>query len=262
MEAIKIDWLRADLAVARAAHQHSRGQDRDALASYHRALALLQGSDTRTTIMRADILLELGELANSRQEWSTASQYLAEVIALRESAFGPAHPELIPALRGLGVARAGAQEVRDAARSFGRALSIAKQSSLAPRTLASLHAAMGDLEATQGQHGLAATHYADAVTALEGTRSDAQLADALLGLEQSADAQATAALERASVLAGRVGWKGNKRATLYEGLGRSLADADPAAATDAFREALETATDADAVRIEERLATVSEPPAP
>lgn len=264
VDAIKIDRLRAQLLVARAAHQHSRGQDRDALASYHRAMALLQDSDTRTRVMRADILLELGELANSRQEWTTASQYLAEVITVRESAFGPAHPELIPALRSLGIAQAGAQESRDAGRTFDRALVIAKQSSLAPRTLAALHAAMGELETTQGHHGLAATHYADAVTALEGTRSDAQLADVLLGLglarlEQSADAQATAALERASVLAGRVGWSGKKRASLYEALGLSLADVDADAAIDAFREALETATDSDADRIEERLAAISDP---
>lgn len=263
VDALKIDRLRAQLLVSRAAHQHSLGQDRDALASYHRAMALLQGGDTRITIMRADILLELGELANSRQEWNTASQYLAEVITVRESAFGPAHPELVPALRSLGVAQAGAQEHRDAARTFDRALVIAKQSSLEPRTLAALHAAMGELEATQDQHGLAATHYADAVTALEGTRSDAQLADVLLGLglarlEQGADAQATAALERASVLAGRVGWSGKKRASLYEALGRTLADVDAEAAIDAFREALETATDSDSVRIEERLAAISE----
>lgn len=264
VDALKIDRLRAQLWVARAAHQHSLGEDRDALASYHRALALLQESDTRSTIIRGDILLELGELANSRQEWSTAAQYLGEVITLRESTFGPAHPELIPALQGLGVAQAGAKEHRDAARSFDRALVIAKQSSPGPRTLASLHAGMGELEASQGQHALAATHYAEAVTELDGIKSDAQLADVLLGLglahlDTGADAQATAALERASVLAGRVGWGGKKRTGLYEALGRSLVDVDSAAATEAFNEALETATDADAERIEERLAALAEP---
>ncbi|MGH1345755.1 MAG: protein kinase domain-containing protein [Nannocystales bacterium] len=264
VDAIKLERLRAQLFVAQAAHQHSRGQDRDALASYHRALALLQDSDTRTTILRADILFELGELANTRQEWSTASQYLVEVITLRESTFGPAHPELVSALQGLGVANAGANKHREAARSFDRALVIAKQSSLSPDTLASLHVAMGKLETAQDQHSLAAAHYADAVTALDGTKSDAQLADALLGLglahlEGSANAQATAALERASVLAGRVGWTGKKRASLYEALGRSLIDVESDAAAEAFREALETATDADAVRIEELLATLGEP---
>jgi len=263
VDAIKLDRLQAQLFVARAAHHHSRGQDRDALASYHRALALLQDTDTRTTILRADILLELGELANSRQEWNTASQYLVEVTALRESTFGPAHPELVSALQGLGVAQAGAQEQREATRSFDRALVIAKQSSLAPRALASLHAAMGELEATQGHHRLAATHYADAATALEGTKNDALLADVLLGLGlarlEGNAALATAALERASVLAGRVGWTGNKRASVYEALGRSLLDVDADAAADAFNEALKTASGTDAARIEERLTAIVEP---
>lgn len=269
VDAVKIDRLRAQLFEARAAHQHNRGQDRDALASYHRALALLQDSGTRTTILRADILLDLGELANSRQEWNTASQYLGEVITLRESTFGPAHPELVSALHGLGVAQAGAQEQREAARSFDRALEIAKQSSLAPRALASLHAAMGELEAAQDHHRAAATHYAEAVAALEGTRSDALLADVLLGLGlarlEGNAAQATTALERATVLAGRVGWSGKKRTSVYEALGRSLLDDDPTAnaeaAAEAFHEALETATGADAERIEERLAAFDEPTA-
>ncbi len=263
VEAIKLDRLRAHLLVARAAHQRSQGQDRDALASYHRALALLPDGDTRATITRADILFELGGLANGRQEWSTAARYLAEVITLRESTFGPAHPELIAALQSLGVAQAGAQETDEAARSFERALVIANQSSLEPEALASLHSAMGELEAQQGQHGLAATHFADAALALEGTKNDAQLAEVLLGLglarlETGSDAQAAAVLERASILAGRVGWSGTKLTPLYEALGRSLADADPDAAADALHKALETATDADLVRIEAQLAAFDE----
>lgn len=244
VDAIKVDRLQAQLLVARGEYQRLMGHDRDALASYHRALALLQDDDTRTTIARSDILLELGELANNREEWTTASQYLAEVSTIRERVFGPAHPELVQPLRALGRAQAGLGQPEDATMTFDRALAIAGQSSPAPRTVAGLHVAIAELEASRGQPAVAAKHYAEAVTTLEGTKNDDLLAETLLGLglsrlDAGTPAKATPALERASVLAARVGWTKARRSALAEALGRSLVDADPEAALDAFRKALE-----------------------
>jgi len=258
VDALGVDRLRAELLVARGAYQRSVGQDRDALASYHQALALLQESDVRSNIVRSDILLELGELANTRDEWSSASQYLTEVTALREGTFGPSHPELIAPLRALGSAQAGNGKPDAAARSFERALVIAAQSTPEPRVLAALHIAAGQLEAERDQPAVAATHFADAVTTLEGTKNDAVLAEALMGLglarlRAGTPAKAAAPLERVAVLSLRVGWSEARRVALHEALGQSLSPADPDAALESFRAALELAGPSDAARLQSQI---------
>ncbi|MCR9159884.1 MAG: protein kinase domain-containing protein [Nannocystaceae bacterium] len=255
VDAIKIDRLRAQLLMARGARQRVMGRDRDALDSYHRALALLPDDDTRATILRSDILLELGELAGSREEWKTASQYLAEVLAIRERTFGPAHPELIEALGAHGHAQLGLGLPTDAQRSYDRALVIAKQTDPAPTVISELQTAMGRLEASRGQHTLAASHYDEAVRVLEGTGADAMLAEALLGLglarlDAGTPSRATPPLERAAVLASRVGWTENRRSRIHEALGRSLVQSDPSGALQAYRKALRSAPAADAQRLE------------
>lgn len=264
VDAIKVDRLRAELLVARGAHQRAVGHDRDALASYHRALALLQDDDARTSILRSDILLDLAELANSRDEWATAAKYLPEVVAIREATFGPAHPELIGPLQAMGRAEAGAGKTEGAGRAFDRALAIAKQSTPTPSTLADIHIARGALEASQGQHAIAARHYEDAVDVLEGTRSDATLAEALEGLgtaylASGSPDQATAPLERAVVLAARAGWAPARRSELHDALGQSLVDTDPRGALEAFRRALEGAAATDVARLETQIAALASP---
>lgn len=255
VDAIKLDHLRARLLVAQGAHQRVMGRDRDALDSYHRALALLPDDNTHATIMRSDILLELGELAESRQEWKTASQYLTEVLAIRERTFGPAHPELIPALYALGAAQLGSSKSDDAQRSFDRALVIANQNNPEPAVVSKLQVAMGELESSRGEHTLAASHFDEAVRTLEGTKADAMLAEALLGLglarlDAGAPTQASAPLERAAVLASRLEWTEARRSQVYEALGRSLVDRDPEGALDAFRTALRSAPATHAPRLE------------
>ncbi len=258
VDAIKIDRLRAQLLVVQGIHQRGVGRDRDALDSYHRALALLTDDDTRATILRSDILLELGKLADSREEWTTASRYLTEVLGIRERTFGPAHPELIPALYAHGVAQLGLGKPDDALRSYDRALVIANQSNPDPTVVSDLQVAMGELESSRGQHALAASHFDEAVRALEGTKADPMLAEALLGLglarlDAGTPAKATAPLERAVVLASRLGWTKVRRSRVHEALGRSLVDRDPEGALEAFRRALSSAPSADAPRLEDAI---------
>ena len=255
VDAIKVDRLRAQLLVARGAHQREVGHDRDALASYHRALALLQDNDTRATILRSDILLELGELANDRGEWATTAQYLTEVLAVRERAFGPAHPELIAPLSAQGLAQRGMGKPDDAARTYDRALGIANQIHADPHVLAGLHIALGELEVSRDQHVLAANQFSQAVQTLEGTNGDAMLAKALLGLgrarlDAGTPARAVEPLERAAVLTSRLGWKKARRSGVYEALGNSLVPSDPDAALQAFRKALESAPASEVLRLE------------
>ena len=262
VDALKVDRLRAQLLVATGGHHHDVGRDRDALAAYHEALALLQSSDTRSTILRGDILLELSELALSRNEWTTATQYLQEVLSLREATFGALHTELVAPLRGLGRAQAGAGDTDAAVRSLERGLTIAKQNRLPPATLAALLLALGDIESDRDDATQSATHYQQAIEALDGTKNDDQLADALFGLglarlDAGTPSRATAPLERASVLASRVGWNADRRVALLEALALSLAEADPVAAADTYREALELASPDQAVRIEASLASLA-----
>jgi tetratricopeptide (TPR) repeat protein len=265
VDAIKIDRLRVRLLLARGGYQRNTGQDRDALSSFHEALALIKDNDTHASIVRGDILLELGELAVSRDEWTTAAQYLDEVVTLREGTFGAQHPELVAPLALLGRARAGASQPDDAVRVLERAVTIAKKADLPAPVAANVHLSLGETEAQRDNTTLAAQHFEQAVAELEGTKHDAPLAEALFGLglahlDGGTPTRATAPLERASVLAARLGWDTSRRATVLTALGDSLADVDASAARSAYDEALDFATAQQALRIEDSRAALPSAP--
>ncbi len=258
VETLDVDRLRARTAAARAALLRAQGRGGDALAAYHRALDFLPDDDPRTPIERADILIELSELAASREEWTTAQRNLQEVVRSREAVFGPLHHELLGPLGALGTAQLRLGALDDAARTIERALGLAALDDALPPLVAALHTTLAEVETNRNRSDVALAHRVTAVRSLEGTRNDDALAHALFALgvtefEHGSARRAISALERASVLAARLRWQGTQRVDLHETLGSALEPEDSAAALAEFRKALSAASGTRAIRLEARI---------
>ncbi|MEM6294409.1 MAG: protein kinase [Myxococcota bacterium] len=264
LDSVDLPHLRAELMLARGALAQVRGNDRDALSAYHRALALVKATDSQSQILRTDVLMQLAALATQREEWSTAHRYIDEVVGARETAFGPSHPELIAPLRMLASVQAASGDADAAIRALDRAVAIAGESDARNAVRASLRLALGDIEADRNQPRAAATHYERASSLLDESESLDALADAMLGLglarlAQGAASRAAPALERAVLLGRRAGWSAVAISTAEEARGRALADEDPEAAREALERALQGADEAAAARLEEALAALPAP---